>query len=156
MISGLEYIPNFIDDEQAAKYISSIESGNWQHSLKRRVQQYGPIYNYTTKKLDATIESIPEWLNDDKWNQIIINEYLPGQGISKHIDSPLFGPVVASLSLLSDTIMKLGKYNEEEKEILLEKNSLLILSGEARKDWWHMIPNVKEKRYSITFRTIAN
>jgi alkylated DNA repair dioxygenase AlkB len=38
--------------------------------------------------------------------QVIINEYTPGQGIAAHIDHKgSFGPIVASLSLLSGAVM---------------------------------------------------
>lgn len=41
-----------------------------------------------------------------KFNQLIINEYNPGQGINPHIDNPiLFSSPIVSLSLGSDCIM---------------------------------------------------
>ena len=40
------------------------------------------------------------------FDQLIVNEYQPGQGISPHIDNQtLFGDVVVSVSLSSNTIM---------------------------------------------------
>jgi alkylated DNA repair dioxygenase AlkB len=41
-------------------------------------------------------------------------------------------------------------------EIALEPRSGYVLSGEARRSWEHSIPAVKERRYSITFRTLRN
>ena len=98
-------------------------------------------------------------------DQVIVNEYLPGQGISAHIDCiPCFGKTIASLSLGSHCVLELS--NEESKHpILLERCSLLILSKDARYYWKHSIPARKtdrhlgvtyprERRISLTFRSV--
>lgn len=182
-IEGLTYIENFISAEEAALLVTEIDKQEWQTSLKRRVQQYGPVYDYTTKRLKHELFAKTDWLastlqkiNDLKLfskepEQVIINEYTRLQGISRHIDSPLFGPVVASLSLGEKAIMTFGQYGSpilKRKE--LGDNSLLVLSGEARNNWWHCIPdyiptdklkdpaenfiNIRERRVSITLRTV--
>ena len=97
--------------------------------------------------------------------QMIVNEYLPGQGIANHIDHALhFGPVVASLSLCSGVLMRF-RYNDQERELWLEPRSLLVLSGPARWAWSHGIAKrkgdvrdgarvLRGRRVSITFRTM--
>lgn len=110
---------------------------------------------------------------------LLINEYMPGQGIMPHTDSSLvFGEWVAILSLSADCIMKFTQNEdnevrsaEKEIEFYLPKNSLLILSGEARHNYKHSISkdldengydyiNCKkvrvhrERRVSLTFRTV--
>lgn len=163
---GLHYIPDWISPEEEERLLSEIEKSPWELSLKRRVQQYGPVYDYSTKKLNYEIaKSIPSWLElppivplfkDVIPAQIIVNEYKPKQGITRHIDSPLFGPVVGSLSLLSDTDMLIGQWQDKKSEfpIKLARRSLLVLSGEARSQWYHCVPSVDERRISITFRTV--
>nr|XP_018265524.1 uncharacterized protein I303_01890 [Kwoniella dejecticola CBS 10117]OBR87682.1 hypothetical protein I303_01890 [Kwoniella dejecticola CBS 10117] len=42
--------------------------------------------------------------------QVLVNEYLPGQGISPHEDGPAFQPLVATLSLGSHTVLDLHHY----------------------------------------------
>lgn len=161
-ISGLIYRPNWIDAEAEEFLLQKIQEGNWESSLQRRVQQFGPKYNYTTRKVDAACLDIPDWiksLNLSDWfekepEQIIVNEYEIGQGITKHVDAKVFGPVIASLSLLSDTYLTMGQYRSDEIKIPLERRSLVIMTGKARSDWYHYIAPVKEKRISITFRTI--
>ena len=100
-------------------------------------------------------------------DQVIINEYLPGQGITPHTDCiPCFGDVVCSLSLLSSCVMELTK-EETTMPILLEPRRLLVLSGSSRYDWKHGIAArktdiyndnkiIRKRRISITFRTIID
>lgn len=167
MLPGLIIHNNYITEEVEQELLDNINVGEWGRSLKRRVQQFGPIYNYTNRKLVKAEMEIPSWLSDrcflkmmvyfeDEPNQVIVNEYESGQGISKHIDADVFGPTIASLSLMSDTDMVLGQYRGEEKTIKIERRSLLVLSGEARFNWYHYIPKVTEKRVSITFRTTVD
>jgi alkylated DNA repair dioxygenase AlkB len=167
-IPGAFLFDNFVKEEVQEELVRRIEETEWETSLKRRVQQFGPIYNYQTKKLDEAKRPIPLWLRESFGctpfftggaNQVIINEYQPGQGITKHTDSKLFGPVVASASLLSDTYVVMGKFDsseDKEKYIELKRGSLLVLTEAARYDWYHAIPPVKERRISITFRTVPS
>ena len=101
-------------------------------------------------------------------DQVIVNEYLPGQGIADHIDcEPCFEDTIISLSLGSRCIMDLkNKNNKNEKqEILLEPRSLIVIADEARYNWTHGIPaREKDKwmgryiprrtRVSLTFRKV--
>ena len=98
-------------------------------------------------------------------DQVIINEYNPGQGISPHIDCiPCFGGVICSLSLLSPCIMDFKK-GKDKHQILLKPRSLLIMKDEARYEWKHSIASRKsdningtktprKRRVSMTFRTV--
>jgi len=110
----------------------------------------------------------------DAVNQVTVNEYLPGQGISGHIDTHSgFQDGIASLSLLSDTVMELcreGDGSPTTHHIVLPRRSLLVLRGEARHAWTHRItgritdavvtgPGVFEvvprgRRVSVTFRAV--
>lgn len=165
MIPGLTYVPNWIDEDTEKKLLEKIEAGVWETTLQRRVQQFGPMYNYSNRKLKPALQEIPSWIKDElysglsKWfekepDQIIINEYKRGQGITKHVDAVVFGPTIASLSLLNNTDMTFGQYHGSEIKKTLERRSLVVLSGEARRDWYHYIAPVSERRISITFRTV--
>lgn len=165
MCPGLTYLKSSINTETESVLLDHINEGEWGVSLSRRVQQFGPIYDYSTKKLvTKSYKEVPDWLAEicfpllrqyfsEDPDQVIVNEYKPGQEIGRHIDAPFFGPTIASLSLMSDAQMLMGKYNGKEMPIMLERRSLLVLSGESRSDWYHCIPKVAEKRISITFRT---
>lgn len=172
-ISGLEYIPNYISATQENELIKIIDSKEWLSDLKRRVQHYGYKYNYTSRSIsnDLYIGKVPDWLlvlSDIlpiKPDQVIINEYLSGQGISPHIDCiPCFTDIICSLSLLSPCSMDFTKEGIKAS-IFLEPRSLLILSGPARFEWKHGIAArkqdvylgrkiLRERRVSITFRKI--
>lgn len=181
-ISGLSYYPDFITDEEELHLISVIDSYPWIHDLKRRVQHYGYRYDYKSRQAtkDTYIGSLPDWilpiaekLTDDKKfsalpEQVIVNEYLPGQGISAHIDCvPCFGNVIASLSLGSPCIMKFENIRlKENHDLFLAQRSLTVFRDEARHQWTHAIPGrksdtvngikiLRSRRISLTFRTMV-
>lgn len=179
MIDGLAYQDHFLSIEEEKLIVSEINNGEWDANLKRRVQHYGYIYDYKKKNINQELKIgvLPDWLLsleekiktkfgfEKSFDQVIINEYEPGQGISNHIDCvPCFEDVIISISLLSSCIMQFSK-DKEQEEILLQPRSILLLSGDARYLWKHGIKAVKndkwlgtliprERRISITFRKI--
>lgn len=179
-IPGLRYLPDFIDAETEAALLATIDQQPWLHDLKRRVQHYGWRYDYKARGItqDLRIGQIPDWLEEmgarlvieeifsNTPDQVIVNEYLPGQGISVHTDCvPCFGPIIASLSLGAACVMALDGPAGEKYELLLEPRSLLILSDDARYRWKHGIATRKSDRWngstlprtrrvSLTFRTV--
>lgn len=179
--SGLTCIPNFIGVTTESELIQIIDTQPWITELKRRVQHYGWRYDYKARGIgqDLRIGSIPDWLAglcerlsakgifSRTPDQVIINEYQPGQGISAHVDCvPCFGDTIASLSLGSACVMDFTHTTTGEKQSrLLEPRSLLVLSGDARYHWQHAIPARKTdkwhgqsiprtRRISLTFRTV--
>ena len=160
-IQGLTYTKNYITIEQEQFLIKQIDNQPWLADLKRKVQHYGYKYDYKARKItpDLKIGNIPNWLQIlPNFDQVIINEYTTGQGITPHIDCiPCFGDTICSLSLLEPCEMILEKDNVKHS-IILEPRSLLTLQGEARYKWKHSIPqrksNVKNRRVSITFRKV--
>lgn len=165
-ITGLTYKSNFITEEKSKEIIEFITNQEWSTKLSRRTQQYGYEYVYTkgVTKL-VKIQEIPNVLKifGDEFNQIIVNEYEPGQGISAHTDhQKLFGSKIISISLLSPIIMNFRK-GDEKIETVLEPNSCVILEKDSRYEWTHEIPSRKfdiingnkiarMKRISLTFR----
>lgn len=176
-IPGLQYLPNFITPNEERALIEVIDRQQWLNDLKRRVQHYGYKYDYTARKVtaDSYLGPLPDWLipvtqelpfkPDQAPNQAIVNEYLPGQGISAHVDCvPCFSDTIASLSLGSGAVMQFTN-GQEKHDLCLEPRSLIILSGPARYDWTHAIPARKSdvvdgfkiergRRVSLTFRTV--
>lgn len=174
-ISGLTYIPNYIPVEFENELISLIDSQKWNQDLKRRTQHYGYKYDYTARSVDTShyLGKIPYWVDElcgklhkddifmEKPDQVIINEYMPGQGIAPHIDCvPCFTDTVCSLSLGSGCIMDLTNGNIKVP-VYLEPRSLLILKGDVRYKWKHGIAPRKsdngvdrQRRTSLTFRKV--
>ena len=179
IIKGLYYKEDFLSTDEEVAILSQIEKEEWDSSLKRRVQHYGYIYDYKKKNIsqDSRKGELPDWLLtlekkikttfniEQSFDQVIINEYEPGQGISNHIDCvPCFEDVIVSVSLLSSCVMQFSK-NSEKHEIILNPRSILLLSRDARYLWKHGIKAVKndqwqntviprKRRISITFRKI--
>ena len=180
-ISGLNYIPDFISNQEQDFLLSQVDQRSWLTDLKRRVQHYGYKYDYKARAVgnDAYLGQLPDWLSsicrklhDDGIfpsvpDQMIVNEYLPGQGISAHIDCvPCFADTIASLSLGSPCVMDFtNPRTGDKKSIALEKCSLIVLSGPARYEWQHAIPARKSdiingvkteraRRVSLTFRNV--
>jgi alkylated DNA repair dioxygenase AlkB len=80
----------------------------------------------------------------EPFDHMLVNEYLRGQGIAFHRDYEPYGRTVMSLSLLSSCVMEFRHRTTGRKErLLLERQSLLVLSDEARYDWEHGIANRK-------------
>ena len=178
---GADLILGALPSEAERQLMDWIDRQPWITDLKRRVQHYGWRYDYRARHVDPAddLGPIPDALQlilqlpaimqvfDRSPDQVIINEYLPGQGISAHIDCvPCFGPVIASLSLGSATDMLFRRrVSGERRAIRLEPRSLILLSGPARYDWTHEIParksdvvegirNPRKRRLSLTFRTV--
>ena len=88
------------------------------------------------------------YINDleTPFNYVVFNEYLPGQGIAPHTDSLLYGPVICSLSLASSCLMSFYALSDLENgieehslQIELPRRSMLIMSGDARHKYKHLI-----------------
>ncbi|WP_420625158.1 alpha-ketoglutarate-dependent dioxygenase AlkB [Candidatus Poriferisodalis sp.] len=188
--AGLEYEPEFLSAAGETALLGHIDDGEWLTDLSRRVLHYGYKYDYSNRGLDdsARIGPLPEWLTDlahkvreaaspdaaqlldpDRpFEQAIINEYLPGQGIAPHIDRDCFGPVVATVSLGSAVNMDFHcDATGDDYVERLEPRSLLLMHGDARSGWRHGIAKrqtdnrsgqkiQRHRRVSITFRTITD
>jgi alkylated DNA repair dioxygenase AlkB len=179
---GARLIRDFVSAKAAERLLAAIDASTWRADMKRRVQHYGWRYDYRERRVteEMRLGPLPEWLLPTaevvgdmpdfgrRPDQVIVNEYLPGQGISAHVDcEPCFGPAVASLSLGGEVEMLFRKRaTGERRSVILEPATLLMLSGGARYDWTHEIPARKsdiikgarqprKRRVSLTFRTVT-
>lgn len=178
---GASYLPGFISPDEEAALVSRLDAGEWDSELRRRVQHFGYRYDYKSRMVtaEAYMGPLPAWLEplgeqlaaeglfDSAPDQVIANEYLPGQGISAHVDCvPCFGDGIVSLSLLSPCEMVFRQRASGTRLALgLEPRSALLLRGAARYDWSHEIPARKSdsidgrkiarsRRISLTFREV--
>ncbi|KKB10988.1 DNA repair protein [Devosia geojensis] len=176
------YIGQYVTEPTEAALIEHIDGMPWLGDLRRRVQHYGYRYDYRARRVtrDSYLGPLPDWLDalarqlavEGKYprppDQVIVNEYLPGQGIAAHVDcEPCFGQVVASLSLGSTCVMEFTDVRSGEMLTHpLERRSLLVLKDEARFTWKHGIParrsdvidgvaTPRGRRVSLTFRTVV-
>ncbi|NEO98801.1 MAG: alpha-ketoglutarate-dependent dioxygenase AlkB [Symploca sp. SIO2E9] len=162
-IPGLIYIPKYINIDEQTKLLNIIDQQAWSIKLQRRIQHYGYRYDYKKGSLTSSryLGSLPDWaqffasrflsehLTAKISDQLIVNEYQPGQGISSHIDCiPCFGNTIAVLSLASACVMNFTHSQTKEKAALpLLSGSLLVLKGEARYNWQHSIIGRKQDNY---------
>jgi alkylated DNA repair dioxygenase AlkB len=180
-VSGLTYLRDYIAPAEEQALLQNIDSLPWLNDLKRRVQHYGYTYDYKARAVtrDLYLGALPDWLADyadalhrkggfaQRPDQVIVNEYQPGQGIAPHIDCvPCFAETVASLSLGSACVMDFAPPGGRQKtSMLLEPRSLLVLSDDARYRWTHAIAPRKtdkfdgmvisrNRRVSLTFRKV--
>jgi alkylated DNA repair dioxygenase AlkB len=174
MIQGLKLIDQFITLEEERTLLTAIDAASWNTSLKRRTQHYGFTYDYGTKAATEVAEPIPPWCDSvmdrlvergvitERPDQMIVNEYMPGQGIYPHVDDPSsFDDGIVSLSLGSNIAMDLIECRtpSNKKEVLLRRRSVIAFHGDARYRWRHGIVarmtdhGVKRgRRVSLTFR----
>jgi len=173
-IPGLSYRREYITGQEERELVAAIDAEPWDTTWDRRRQPYGASYG----KKEKPPRSIPEWgrklaermhregISERPFDQMLINEYFPGQGIALHRDYNPFDRTVVSLSLLSPCVMDFRRVKDGRREsLLLEPRSLLILSDEARYDWEHGIAHRKKDRWqgeviarsrrlSLTFRLL--
>jgi len=179
MIPGLQYVENYFTTQEQEALIATIDKQEWLGDLKRRVQHYGFKYDYKARKIDLgmRIGALPDWAKaiadrlysegyfDVVPDQLIINEYLPGQGITPHIDcEPCFEDTIVSISLGSSCVMDFtNKETGDKIPVLLTPRSMVVLKGESRYGWMHGIAARKTdkfegnayqrgRRISLTFR----
>eukprot|EP00250_Pteridium_aquilinum_P002198 c12391_g1_i1 orf=272-955(-) len=125
------------------------------------------------------IVAVPPWISDltgsihndlglfpSPLNHVLINEYLPGQGIMPHQDGPVFFPVVAILSLGSPAVMEFTPHQRlldirgdsgdvpvtphEAVSVILMPGSLLVFKDTAYQDYLHGISECMEHRLDAT------
>lgn len=185
-IPGLYLFQNFITPKDEEELLAAVDSRPWISLAKRRVQHYGYEFCYQTRNVDTTrrlgelpafvapvLERISAYTDIDRaatidLDQLTVNEYPPGVGLSPHIDThSAFEDEIFSLSLAGPCIMEFRRYQEgnwqpdsamrnvmdEEnpdnsrnflrRALYLPPQSMLLLSGEARYEWHHYIPHHK-------------
>ncbi len=178
---GAVIVPDFVTPAEEERLLLRICAAPWLTELRRRVQHYGYRYDYRGASRPVPAAPFPRWASvmADRLRghfgsalpvQCIVNEYRPGQGIGMHADHRDFGDVVASLSLAADWPMRfrprsVRPYARDglpgDEVAVLPRRSVLVLAGEARRDWMHGIDRADTAReaatrVSATFRTLAS
>lgn len=113
----LFYVPAFITDSEQEQLLNNIYQApvsKWKPLKNRRLQNWGGVVH----DKGLLPQDLPSWLTritqriyeesrmfPSAINHVLINEYLPNQGIMPHQDGPAYFPVVAILSLGSPVVM---------------------------------------------------
>jgi alkylated DNA repair dioxygenase AlkB len=172
---GLQYAAEFVSpllERELIGRISALPLQPFQFGVfegKRRVASFGFRYDYTLQRLQPA-EPIPDWLRpliekveayggpSTQIAQVLCTEYEVGVGIGWHRDKRHFDRIFG-LSMGSSCKFRFRRAADEKwQRYTLEAapRSLYMMSGESREVWEHSIPAVEAKRYSITFRTMAD
>lgn len=165
------YIQNFITADEEELLLNQIKNSpkpKWTQLSNRRLQNWGGLPH--PKGMIA--ETIPSWLDkyllklqknnifdNHKPNHVLINEYLPGQGIMPHVDGPLFYPTIATINLGSHAMLDFYKplladdsdnCNPSDDlatryigTFLLERRSLVCFKEEMYHKYLHGIREIK-------------
>ncbi|MCZ7452357.1 alpha-ketoglutarate-dependent dioxygenase AlkB [Rhizobium rhizogenes] len=178
---GVVYFSAFLSPDEEAAVAAILDAGAWSTELKRRVQHFGYRYDYKARTVtpDAYLGPLPQWLGvfakrlvtagycRNLPDQVIANEYLPGQGISAHVDCvPCFDDTIVSVSLLSTCEMVFRDLRGSAAcGVLLQPRSGVLLRDAGRYGWTHEIParksdivngvrTARDRRISLTFRKV--
>ncbi len=173
---GFIYQDDFVLPDEEADILRRLESLTFQQVrmkgvvARRSVIHYGWDYGYDSWKIQTTTP-IPVFLLSlrercaaaaglgfDAFGQLLVSRYPPGAGIGWHRDAPMFGPIVAGISLLAPCRLKMRTGPPTARRGVsfdLAARSLYLLTGKARSAWQHCIPPVGTLRYSLTFRQVG-
>ncbi|KAJ2709767.1 hypothetical protein H4R19_004082, partial [Coemansia spiralis] len=187
---GVHYVADFVTADEEAQIMQHIcnderrEAGPWAQVQKRYIKHYGHAFDYHLKHIGdvslAAAPQLPPWILPfaDRIrarlpvcalppDQLTIQRYPPGAGISFHADShtAFVGPI-AVLSMGAPVHMDFREPATRAQATLdLHPRSLLVVVGEARLGWEHAIRarrsdlvdgqmREREERWSITLRTV--
>ncbi|CAM4701132.1 unnamed protein product [Caretta caretta] len=164
------YIPNFISESEEAYLLHQVYAApkpKWTQLSGRKLQNWGGLPHpkgMVLEKLPAWLQSYAEKISSlgafggKLANHVLVNEYLPGQGIMPHEDGPLYFPTVTTISLGSHTLLDFyhpfsrGQHADSEQvptpqteeqrhflSLLLEPRSLLVLREDMYVRYLHGI-----------------
>ena len=173
---GFDYREDFITDSDERVLLEAIAEVTFADFemrgviARRRVAFFGQSYDRAAAEpLPAFLlpfrAQIAHWagIDAEAFAMALINEYRPGTPIGWHRDAPQYD-IVAGISLLSTCRMKFRPYRSPSArtsrrrsathEMVLDRRSAYLMTGESRQAYEHHIPPVAQLRYSVTFRTL--
>jgi alkylated DNA repair dioxygenase AlkB len=176
-VPGLTYRPGFLSADEEAGLLAAVDARPWLDDLKRRVQHYGYLYDYRERRVDPSMflgplpgfalpvaeRLLSAGLVREMPDQLIVNEYVPGQGISAHVDcEPCFKNDIVTVSLGWAYEMDFISLDSgEARSAMLERGSALGMRDDGRYRWMHRIKARKadlgvprRRRVSLTFRNV--
>ncbi|TPX42058.1 hypothetical protein CcCBS67573_g10537 [Chytriomyces confervae] len=207
-IPGLHIVHDFISEEEEERLLEGMEQHPWISLSERQVQHHGFVFDYDSNHIDFSKDpgQLPAWCQflvqrmDDTlrqlmlqyphdfdyrgFNQLTLNRYPPGSGISPHVDTHTrFDSPITSVSLLSPVQMEFRTlyYSDSTSPVTsttpqlqpthktlhvqLPPRSICFMAGASRFGWEHGIRARKADvmnctrveralRVSLTFRGV--
>lgn len=154
------------------KQLSKRRLQTWPSDLTKNTLLESPLPQWLTEPIIPRLQSC-NLMKDSKEhifsasphglpNHVLINEYLPGQGIMPHKDGSAYYPVVATVSLGASLCFDIYATNpdgtrEQEplQKIFQEPRSLLITTEALYIDYMHGISDI-ETDVDLNQSTVAN
>ncbi|CAN4123848.1 unnamed protein product [Withania somnifera] len=130
------YIPDFITESEHDQLLNTIYDtpiSKWISLKNRRLQNWGGVVHekgLIAQDLPPWLTRITERINEKSGlfpssiNHVLINEYLPNQGIMPHQDGPAYYPVVAILSLGSPAVIDFSPHPNLSSRVGTHGNSV--------------------------------
>jgi alkylated DNA repair protein alkB family protein 8 len=178
-VPGLFLYRDFISNLMEEELIHEIDSQTWVVDYNRRLQYYGyrneleaPYSLISIPVLmPPLIERLSQNLLEQKIislqpDQVIINEYAPGEGLRPHKDRNYFENQICGVALGSGCIMRYIKIKGGDVvDVEVPRRSIYVMQDDARYKSNHSIPPRKkdvvegrvkhrERRLSITYRKV--
>ena len=178
-VPGLFLYPDFINETMEADLIQELDSQTWVVDYNRRLQYFGyrneleAPYNLIKipVEMPPLILELSRTIVEQKVvaiqpDQVIINEYAPGEGLRPHKDRNYFENQICGVSLGSGSIMRFIKISGGDVvDVEVPRRSVYVMQDDARYKWHHSIPSRKkdvidgtikyrERRVTITYRKV--
>jgi alkylated DNA repair dioxygenase AlkB len=174
---GFIYKPGFItveEEQELLAFISTIQLHEFTfqgYTANRKVASFGYDYNFDRRSITKgeeipneftlLVNKVADFLHIEPavFAELLVTEYPAGSVINWHRDAPPFD-LIAGISLNTDCKFKLRPQDKKMQNrssimtIPVKRRSLYIMHGVSRTEWQHSTAPVKEKRYSITLRTL--
>jgi alkylated DNA repair dioxygenase AlkB len=178
-LPGFYLYTNLIDETFEQQLLAEIDSQTWIVDYARRLQYYGYRNEledpYDLIPFPVEMPQLMRALSEQlvannivqlQPDQVIVNEYVPGEGIRPHKDRDYYENQICGVNLGSGCIMRFIRGNNQEvRDIEVPQRSVYVMQDDARKKWKHAIPPRKkdiidgvikhrERRISITYRKV--
>jgi alkylated DNA repair dioxygenase AlkB len=171
---GFRYAPDLISADEERTLVREIERLPFREFQfqgyvgKRRVVSFGWRYDFNEGALHEAGDLPPfllplrdaaarfAGLPPEHLPHALVTEYAAGAGIGWHRDKGVFDEVIG-VSLVSPCVFRLRRKvgdGWERVSVTAEPRSAYLLTGAARTEWEHSIPEVDTLRYSVTFRSL--
>ncbi|CAL0321170.1 unnamed protein product [Lupinus luteus] len=155
-VKGLWVSRNFLSPHKQSTLFSEVQSENWfTKPSNNQAMRFGDLPTWAIQLSHSICDSVLAASDDDQllplpldlllrqplFDQMIVNQYQPGEGICAHVDLLRFEDGIAIVSLESSCVMHFTSVDNElvSVPVLLNPGSLVVMSGEARYRWKHEI-----------------
>lgn len=162
----LVYRPDFLSELEETSLLNEIRScrqqfvnlnGRKAMAIGGMVQPKGliptPLPSWSSRLISKLMEDeCSSWYGGSLPNHLLVNRYLPGEGILPHEDGPAYHPAVVIISLGSAAVLRFQKKDFEGVNgqglvsVLLMPRSLVAFRGEYYDSFLHFIEQTASEK----------